>query len=208
MKWTWAAVALLTVARAWAQDTAVAPGAVGAGPADRPDENIALGVTYTIDPGPNYGLCSDPGDLEQLTDGVYTDGYFWIHESTVGWQERTPSIFTLDLGAVQPIRGVSFSTAGGFADVEWPLTIRILVAGEDKQFHEVGDLVRLSEEQHGPLVPTRANPDIWVKDGFSNAEIHHHYELRKDRYGPKFTINCKTVSQRHRDCARKSHTYR
>ena len=75
MKWTWAAVALLTVARAWAQDTAVAPGAVGAGPADRPDENIALGVTYTIDPGPNYGLCSDPGDLEQLTDGVYTDGY-------------------------------------------------------------------------------------------------------------------------------------
>ena len=64
MKWIWAAVALLTVARAWAQDTAVAPGAVGAGPADRPDENIALGVTYTIDPGPNYGLCSDPGDLE------------------------------------------------------------------------------------------------------------------------------------------------
>ena len=92
--------------------------------------------------------------------------------------------------------------------MEWPLTIRIPVAGEDKQFHEVGDLVRLSEEQHGPLVPTRANPDIWVKDGFSNAEIHHHYELRKDRYGPKFTINCKTVSQRHRDCVRKSHTYR
>ena len=187
MKWTWAAVALLTVVRAWAQDAAVEPGETGAGPADRPGDNIALGVNYTIDPRPNYGLCSDPGDLEQLTDGLYTDGYFWIHKSTVGWQEKTPSIFTLDLGAVQPIRGVSFSTAGGFADVEWPLTIRILVADEDKQFHEVGDLVRLSKAQHGPLVPTRANPEMWLKDGFSNAEIHHHYELHKDRYGPKFT---------------------
>jgi hypothetical protein len=48
-----------------------------------------LGASYTLDPGPNYGLCTDPGDLEQLTDGMYTDGYFWIHESTVGWQEKT-----------------------------------------------------------------------------------------------------------------------
>ncbi|MDE2812300.1 MAG: hypothetical protein OXM01_04715, partial [Gemmatimonadota bacterium] len=130
MKRTLAAVALLMAALAWAQDTAVVPHAPGTIP-NRPSENIALGASYTLEPGPNYGLCSDPGDAEQLTDGVYTDGYFWAQLSTVGWQEKTPSILTLDLGAVQPIRGVSFSTAAGFADVRWPLTIRILVAGED-----------------------------------------------------------------------------
>ena len=58
---------------------------------------------------------------------------------------------TIDLGEVKPIRGVSYHTAGGFADVGWPLTIRILVAGADKEFHEIGDLVQLSEVQHGSL---------------------------------------------------------
>ena len=160
---------------------------VQAAPAERPSENIALGATYTIDPSPNYGLCSDSGDYEQLTDGKFTQGYFWIHKSTVGWQERTPNVFTLDLGSDQPIRGVSFSTAAGFADVHWPLTIRLLVAGEDRQFHEIGDLVVLSEEQRGPVVPTPAPPDAWINDGFNNAEIHHHYVQNKDHYGPKFT---------------------
>ncbi len=166
MRPTLAAATSLIVALAWAR---------AAEYVDRPSDNIALGASYTIDPSPNYGHCTDPDDLEQLTDGEYTEGYFWVHKSTVGWQEKAPSIFTLDLGAVQPIRGVSFSTAGGVADVEWPLTIRILVADVDEQFHEVGDLVRLSEQQHGPLVPTRANPDIWIDEGFSNVEIHHHY---------------------------------
>ena len=92
MKRTLAAVALLMAALAWAQDTAVAPRAPGTIPTDRPSENIALGASYTLEPGPNYGLCSDPGDAEQLTDGVYTDGYFWAQLSTVGWQEKTPSI--------------------------------------------------------------------------------------------------------------------
>ena len=189
MKWTLAAVALLMVALAWAQDTAVAPSVPGTIPTDRPSENIALGASYTIEPGPNYGLCSDPGDHEQLTDGVYTEGYFWAQLSTVGWQEKTPSILTLDLGAVKPIRGVSFHTAAGFADVRWPLTIRILVAGEDREFHEIGDLVQLSAEQHGPLVPTKASDAMWAQDGasFNEAEIHHHYDLHRDRYPPELT---------------------
>ncbi len=161
-----------------------------ADPADRPSENIALGASYTLSPGPNYGLCTEAGDSEQLTDGMYTDGYFWAELSTVGWQEKTPSVFTLDLGAVKPIRGVSFSTAGGFADVTWPLMIRILVAGEDEVFHEIGDLVELSEQQHGPLVPERASDAIWAREGmqFSNAEIHHYWDRDRERYpGKKLT---------------------
>ena len=187
MKWTLAAVALLMVALAWAQDTAVAPSVPGTIPTDRPSENIALGASYTIEPGPNYGLCSDPGDHEQLTDGVYTEGYFWAQLSTVGWQEKTPSILTLDLGAVKPIRGVSFHTAAGFADVRWPLTIRILVAGEDREFHEIGDLVQLSAEQHGPLIPTKASDAMWAREGmrFNDAEIYDHFDRHRYRYPGK-----------------------
>ena len=88
MKWTLAAVALLMGRLAWAQDTAV-------GPADRPGENIALGARYILDPAPNYEHSSDPADAEQLTDGVYTEGYFWTQLSTVGWQDKKPVIVTL-----------------------------------------------------------------------------------------------------------------
>ncbi len=181
MKWTLAAAALWMVAPASTPS--------GAEPADRPRENIALGASYTLEPNPNYGLCTDPGDHEQLTDGVYTDGYFWAQQSTVGWQEKTPSILTLDLGTVRPIRGVSFSTAAGFADVRWPLTIRILVAGEAKEFHEIGDLVQLSAEQHGPFAPTKASDAMWAREGmgFNEAEIHHHYDGNRDRYPPELT---------------------
>ncbi|MCY3736332.1 MAG: hypothetical protein OXG13_08040 [Gemmatimonadaceae bacterium] len=156
-----------------------------ADPVERPSQNIALGASYTLEPGPNYGLCTEPGDYEQLTDGVYTDGYFWAQLSTVGWQEKTPSVFTLDLGEVRPIRGVSFNTAAGFADVRWPLTIRVLVAGEDEQFHEIGDLVEMSAQQHGPLVPKGAVEDLPVS--FNEAEIHHHYDANRDRYPEKMT---------------------
>ena len=75
---------------------------------------------------------------------------------------------------------MSYHTAGGF--VRWPLTIRILVADEDEEFHEIGDLVQLSEEQHGPLAPVKATDVMWAMDevGFSNAEIHHHYNQHRD----------------------------
>lgn len=163
----------------------------------RPGDNIALGARYTLYPSPNYGFCTDAGDLTQLTDGEHTEGYFWLQESTVGWQRKAPVILTVDLGSVRPISGVSFSTAGGFADVEWPLTIRILVGDEDGKFHEVGDLMRLSEEQHGPVVPTKADPDIWVGEGFSNAEVHHHYLFNLERFGPEFTAEVREQVLRH-----------
>ena len=155
MKWTVAAIALLMVGRAWAQDTAVSPGASGAGPADRPSKNIALGMSYTLEPAPNYEYCTDAADVKQLTDGVYhqTKESLWTRSSTVGWQEKRPVIITLDLGTVKPIRGVSFNTAGGRAGVTWPAAIRVFTADEDLEFHEIGDLVALSA-QYGPLVPT------------------------------------------------------
>ena len=74
-------------------------------------ENLAVGKPYTLEPSPNYPHCTDPGDATQLTDGQYTDGYFWTQKSTVGWSGVEPIIITIDLGQVQPIRGASWSTA-------------------------------------------------------------------------------------------------
>ncbi len=212
MKWTLAVVALLIAGRAWAEGTALSPTAHRTVPTQRPSENIALGASYTMEPRPNYGLCSDPGDSEQLTDGVYTVGYFWAQQSTVGYQEKTPSIVTLDLGAVKPIRGVSYHTAAGFADVWFPSMIRILVAGEDKEFHEVGDLVHLSARQHGPLAPMKASDAMWALDGmsFNQAEVHHHYNMNRDRYPEKMTAELRQqiLSDLNEERSAKYGTYR
>lgn len=113
-------------------------------------DNIALGIPYTLEPAPAYEHCTDPDDDKQLTDGVYTEGYFWTQKSTVGWSHVSPVIITLDLGEVKPIRGLSFNTAAGAAGVEWPTAIRVLLAGEDRVFHAVGDLCVL-DLVHGSL---------------------------------------------------------
>ena len=117
-----------------------------------PFENIALAAPYTLDPNPSYALCSDPGDFRQLTDGVYTTGYFWAQESTVGWANAKTVIITLDLGEVKPIRGVSLNTAAGTAGVAWPSGLRVFVGDADRQFLEAGDLLALSAT-HGEPAP-------------------------------------------------------
>lgn len=114
----------------------------------RPAENLARGKPYTLDPRPNYSYCTDPGDQTQLTDGQYSQGYFWTQKSTVGWNNANSVSITLDLGTVQPIRGVSFNTAAGKAGVEWPLGITVLVSDDGRAFFPAGELVGL-DAQHG-----------------------------------------------------------
>jgi len=187
MKWAW--IALLLTGQAWTQETELSPTSHQTVPTERPSENIALGASYTMEPGPEYELCSDPGDVTQLTDGIYSDGYFWTQKSTVGWIRAKPIILTLDLGEVKPIRGVSYHTAGGFAAVRWPEAIHIFTAGEDGVFHEIGELVGLSAAQHGPLAPKQATDAMWAEDGtsFNNAEIQQHYDQHRDRYPGEMT---------------------
>jgi hypothetical protein len=113
-------------------------------------ENIALGKPYTLEPAPEYSHCTDPEDAKQLTDGIYTEGYFWTQKSTVGWSHTSPVIITVDLGEVKPIRGLSFNTAAGAAGVEWPRAIRVLLADDDRVFHALCDLTVLDREQDFP----------------------------------------------------------
>jgi hypothetical protein len=136
-------------------------------PAERPSANIAQGASYTLQPAPNYGLCTDPEDAKQLTDGVYSEGYFWAQKTTVGWS-RAQAIVTLDLGADKPIRGASFHTAAGTAGVMWPTAILILVAGDDKQFVRVGDLAALSAKHGLPAAEGYSTHRFWTD------ELHTH----------------------------------
>ena len=113
-------------------------------PAERPSENIAVGKPYTMEPRPDYEHCTDPEDSTQLTDGVYSEGYFWVQKTTVGWKGEPIIVVTIDLGEDLPIRGASFNTAAGSAGVTWPLSVYMLVAGEDKIFYEAGELIAMS----------------------------------------------------------------
>ncbi len=115
-----------------------------------PGPNIARGKPYALAPGPGYGYCTDRGDRTDLTDGVYTVGYFWTQKSTVGWGGAMPVIISLDLGKVEPIAGLSYSTAAGVAGVTWPSSIFILVSNDAKSWYYAGDLIREATRQGGP----------------------------------------------------------
>jgi len=126
-------------------------------------ENIALGKPYTYTRG-NYRYCTDPGDKTQLTDGVYTKGYFWTQKTTVGWSNGRPGYISIDLGKDEPIKGVSFSTAAGVAQVEWPQFVLVFVSPNGKQWYEVGDLVQLSARKSTPPKGKYATHIFWTDE--------------------------------------------
>ena len=128
----------------------------------RPGENIALGKTYSLSPKPGYPYCTDPDDVKQLTDGLYTTGYFWTQKSTVGWQGVKPAVINIDLGKVEPIGGASFNTAAGVAGVTWPTAIYVLVSDDGKSFHEAGELTALGAKHGAPPAAGYAVHRFWT----------------------------------------------
>ncbi len=129
-------------------------------------KNVALGAKYELSPAPNYALCTDPGDLVQLTDGKTTSDYFWTQQGTVGWSGVSYATVTVDLGVKQPISGVSFHTAAGVAGVTWPAAIYVLVSDDGREYRNVGDLVALDHKVHGPW------PEGYAIRRLATAELH------------------------------------
>lgn len=128
----------------------------------RPGENVARGKSYRLWPAPDYGLCTDPGDAQQLTDGQSTDGYFWTQTGTVGWQHTGYATVTVDLGRVEPICGVSLTTAAGVAGVTWPMAVQILVSDDGKAFYDAGDVVELDQRVRGGWPEGYAIRRVWT----------------------------------------------
>ena len=128
--------------------------------AQQPPDNIALGKTVTFNKNPSYALCTDPDDKIQLTDGklssegplrnVENTTSIWVQKGTVGWGNTMPVVITIDLGSVQPISGVSYSTAAGRAGVVWPGAIYMATSDDNKTWHAAGDLVPLSKKNGTP----------------------------------------------------------
>ena len=116
---------------------------------ERPGENLALGCPYTIWPAARYSLTADPDDQVQLTDGLYTTGYFWTSKSTVGWNGVAHLRVVIDLGSIQPIGGLSYRTAAGRAGVEWPAAMHLFVSDDNDQWSYSGEVLGLCNDQHG-----------------------------------------------------------
>ena len=110
---------------------------------EKKQKNIALGKPYTLSSKPNYNLCKDDGDASQLTDGLYTKGYFWTQKSTVGWEQGIGFQHAIiDLGKDCPIGGFSVNTAYSMsATVPLVSNINIFVSIDKKEWYAVGDLV-------------------------------------------------------------------
>lgn len=131
-----------------------------------PGANLARQRPYTMEPPPNYSDCLDPGDRTQLTDGVYSQGYFWVQPSTVGWVRTRLVAITFDLGEVKAIAGASYSTAAGVADVHWPRSILVLASDDQREWTILGDLVRLSNQRDEPP------PTPYRLHRFATGELH------------------------------------
>jgi len=106
---------------------------VGAG------QNLAQHKSYTLSPQANYYLCTDGADITQLTDGR-TSGSQWTDKSTVGWQKAEPAVeIVIDLGKKSAIYEVRIHTiGGGFADVEFPEFVAVLLSDDNRKFRLAG----------------------------------------------------------------------
>lgn len=112
-----------------------------------PVVNLALGKKYTFSSAPNYSHCTDPDDKIQLTDGKTTKNYFWTQKGTVGWNGRSMVLITIDLGQIEPIDRVSFTSAAGVAGVTWPLGALVLVSEDGKTFYSTADMIKQESER-------------------------------------------------------------
>lgn len=149
--------------------------------ASAPPENIARGQSVTFSAPPNYKWTTDPADIRQLTDGQYSSqgelreiegaSSLWLQPGTVGWQKISPIVITIDLGRVQPISGVSYSTAAGQGNVTWPRAIFLAVSDDGKSWRTAGNLLHLARKYGLP-----------PQEGYANHRFTTHDLRTKGRY--------------------------
>ena len=140
---------------------AVVPAVMADGGAtSRPQaENVALGKRVLLDTTPNDRSATDPDDVLQLVDGRLSPATpMWFDTSTVGWALVDPTVFTIDLGTVHPIRGVGLHMGAGQAGVEWPTSIQIYASDDGERYSHIGNLMELLVSRP----PTEGYASFWL----------------------------------------------
>lgn len=123
--------------------------------------NIASGKSVEFPTPPSYPDTSDPADAKQLVDGrVSSKRPLWYDKGAVGWGgQPDPVEIAIDLGEVQPIRGVALRMGAGQAGADWPKQIQLLVSDDGESFSPLGDLMKLS-----PTRPPASGYDaVWLQ---------------------------------------------
>ena len=93
-------------------------------------------------------------DARQLVDRLFSpaDPIWYDKEgrSPVGWTGGELIEFTVDLGQVEPIRGVALRVGAGKNGVAWPKYIKVSVSDDGKSFGLAGDLMQLTPNPPAP----------------------------------------------------------
>jgi len=146
-------------------------------------ENLALHKSYTFSPKPNYRLCTDGSDINQLTDGG-TFGSQWTKKSTVGWEKAEPAVeIVIDLGQPSAVYEVRIHTVGGGqADVEFPEFAAVMLSDDGRVFRFAG-LIGSKELQNVRGPGYRGVPRILKAENINAAGRYVKLVIRpKQRY--------------------------
>ena len=113
-------------------------------------QNMAIHKSYTLSSSPNYRSSFPFPDSSALTDGVYTSGFFWSKETTVGWRDRDNIRIDIDLEREQPVGEVSFNTARSIKSrVNFPSNIYVFLSRDNEHYIYAGDAAKDIDNQPG-----------------------------------------------------------
>ncbi len=114
-------------------------------------QDLALHKPYTLSVLPNYPYTAPPTDKSSLTDGIYTEGYFWTKRTTVGWVRRQVTI-TIDLEQIQLVGTITFnSVRRSDQNVDFPQNIYVFLSDDNHHFTYIGDAAKDSNGR-GPYL--------------------------------------------------------
>ncbi len=127
--------------------------------------NLALNKSYTFLVEPSYKACTDKLDIIQLTDGYASSDIHWSKKSTVGWVRASTGLeIVIDLEQLSPVDQVKVhSVGGGFAYVEFPEFIAVLVSKDGKRYGFAG----LVGSEQLPVDAQKKIPHTFVIDNLN-----------------------------------------
>ncbi len=111
-----------------------------------------FGITqkFQLSSPPDYPFGAPSTDKTSLTDGIFTNGYyFWSQKTTDGWLQHVITI-TIDLDSVQSIGAVNFNSVRfDKQNVNFPANIYIFLSDDDSSFRYIGDAADTSLNRPG-----------------------------------------------------------